>query len=97
MARLELKHNNKYRTDGVKTRLQYSLILAEVLFVGCLKFAYLLQLLFPCILDLSHRNQFLSTGRVDGDTVIKVLLGGAHLDGDSETLEHLSTSKSQNV
>lgn len=37
---------------------------------------------------LFHRHQFFRADRVDGNGVIKVLLGRAHTDSHSETLHH---------
>lgn len=34
---------------------------------------------------------------MDGDTAVEILLGGAHLDSDTETLQHLSAAEAGNV
>ena len=44
-----------------------------------------------------HGHKFLAGGRMDRHTVVKVCLGGAHLDGHPEPLEHLVTAAADHV
>lgn len=48
-------------------------------------------------LYLSHGNQLLSAGGVDGDNRIEILLRGTHLNGDTETLQNLGAVLAENV
>lgn len=46
---------------------------------------------------LFQSNQLLSTRGVNGNTAIKVGLGSSHLDGNTETLKHLTTANTHDV
>lgn len=48
-------------------------------------------------LNLPQSNQLLGASRVNGHTAIEVLLGSAHLHGDTEALEHLTNTKAKDV
>ena len=45
----------------------------------------------------SQGDQLLRGSRVDGDDVVKVLLGGAHPDGHPESLQHLVAPPANHV
>lgn len=46
---------------------------------------------------LFQRNQFLSTSRMNSHTTIEIRLRSTHLDRNPKSLQHLSTSQSQNM
>ena len=46
---------------------------------------------------LLERDQILRDGGVDGHTTVKVLLGGAHLDGNAKALQHLVRTHAKQV
>ena len=48
-------------------------------------------------LSLLHSDQLLSASRMYSNTAIKVLLSGAHLDSDTEALQHFTNAKTQDV
>lgn len=48
-------------------------------------------------LSLLHSDQLLSASRMYSNTAIKVLLSGAHLDSDTEALQHFTNTKTQDV
>eukprot|EP00962_Isochrysis_galbana_P036520 scaffold12646_cov115-Isochrysis_galbana.AAC.1 len=45
----------------------------------------------------SHRHKLLGGGGMDGHRVVKVGLGGAHLEGDAEALQHLICGDADDV
>lgn len=47
--------------------------------------------------NLPQGDQLLGASWVDSNTAIKVLLGSTHLHGDTESLQHLTNTKTQNV
>ena len=46
---------------------------------------------------LTHGDEFLGGRGMDGDGLVKLSLGGAHLDGDWEALEHLIAAQPLHV
>jgi len=50
-----------------------------------------------CTLYLLHGDQLLSRGRVNGNTAVKVGLGGTHFDSNTEALEDLVTALAKDV
>lgn len=49
------------------------------------------------LVHLFQSNQLLSTRGVNGNTAVKVGLGSSHLDGNTETLKHLTTADTHDV
>lgn len=47
--------------------------------------------------SLGQSDQLLGTGGMESNRAVKISLGGSHLDGNSETLEHLIATLSDNV
>lgn len=49
------------------------------------------------IFRLAKGDNFFSGSGMDGNSIVKVLFGGAHLDGDSKTLKHFIGTDSDEV
>ncbi len=58
---------------------------------------HLPHITFPGSPRLPKRDEFLGTCGVNGNAGIEVLLGGAHLDGDAEALQHLAGPEAHDV
>lgn len=91
-----------------RQRLPLALALASLCLLCCFIVYYLLPLhsyvllvagciLFLCLNRIPHCHQLLRRCGMDGDSVIKVLLGRTHLDGNSKPLHHLIRAHADNV